>query len=149
MSTTRAFESGATRDTDNGKLDFEGFMSPYVMEAFGSYMHFNRRLTDGSVRDSDNWQKGMPLYVYMKSGWRHFYDWWREHRGIRTPEGIVWALCGLLFNIQGYLHELLKKDPTLLDRAIANAELRRMGVPTGPARDLVKFGTPIGSVPAR
>jgi hypothetical protein len=125
VAVVRSFDTGATRDVDTGKYDYEGFYSPLVMEAFGAYMNFNRRLRDGSLRDSDNWQKGMPRPVYMKSGWRHFFDWWREHRGLATKEGIVWALCGLLFNAQGYLHELLKNDPELLDAALARAEQRR------------------------
>ena len=125
MSEVRVFETGAKRDTDLGKLDFDGFYCPRVVEAFGVYMNHNRQMADGSRRDSDNWQKGIPLNAYMKSGWRHFFDWWREHRGLSTKEGLVWALLGLLFNIQGYLHEILKADPELLDRALRDADARR------------------------
>ena len=53
----RKFETGATRDTDEGKLDFEGFFSPIVMERFAEYMNKHRRQSDGQLRDSDNWQK--------------------------------------------------------------------------------------------
>lgn len=121
----RNFTTGATRDTDTGKYDYEGFISPVVMEAFAAYMHFNRLQADGNLRGSDNWQNGIPLDVYMKSGWRHFFDWWREHREIETKEGVVFALCGLMFNLQGYLHELLKADETMLDYEIARAEVAR------------------------
>jgi hypothetical protein len=34
----------------------------------------DRDLKDGSVRNSRNCQKGMPLSGYMKSGWQHFFD---------------------------------------------------------------------------
>ena len=121
----RQFDTGANRDVDTGKYDYEGFLSPLVIEAFGAYMHFNRQLKDGSFRDSDNWQNGIPLDVYNKSGWRHFFDWWREHRGLPTKEGLVWACCALLFNVQGYLHESLKADPELLAKSIKAAEERR------------------------
>lgn len=116
----RKFETGATRDTDDGKFDFEGFLSPLVLERFGAYMHKHRKQADGSLRDSDNWQKGIPLIAYMKSGFRHFFDWWRCHRGLKpsSPPGKVHdftpgeeleeTLCALLFNVQGYLHEVLK-----------------------------------------
>jgi hypothetical protein len=107
---SREFSTGATRDTDIGKYDYEGFISPLVLEAYAKYMHRNRYQSDGTLRDSDNWQKGMPLTVYMKSGWRHFFDWWKEHRGHRTIDGLEAALCGLLFNVMGYLHETLKKE---------------------------------------
>lgn len=104
----REFETGATRDTEEGKLDYEGFLSPLVLRRFGEYMHKHRVQADGTLRDSDNWQKGMPKDVYIKSGFRHFMDWWLEHRGYGGREGIEEALCALLFNVQGYLHEHLK-----------------------------------------
>ena len=104
----RNFDSGATRDTDEGKLDFEGFLSPLVIKRYAEYMHENRVQADGKLRDSDNWQRGIPRGAYMKSGWRHFFDWWRWHRG-RTDK-IESILCALMFNVMGYLHELLKEE---------------------------------------
>ena len=80
--TIRKFETGATRDTSQNKNDYEGFLSPLVIEAFGDYMSENRKQSDGSVRDSDNWQKGIPITAYVKSGWRHFLQWWKLHRGL-------------------------------------------------------------------
>ena len=108
--TIRQFATGATRDADTDKIDFEGFLSPLVIERFGQYMHAKRKLSDGSYRDSDNWQLGIPLKDYMKSGFRHFRDWWRGHRGYPTTSGddIETELCALIFNASGYLHEVLK-----------------------------------------
>lgn len=111
----RTFESGATRDLEEGKLDFEGFLSPQLIEAFGIYMNINRTQADGTQRESDNWQKGMPISVFVKSGWRHFFDWWRIYRlrknGGRCRDGLeLMATMGLLFNLQGYLHERTKED---------------------------------------
>ena len=86
--------------------------------------------------DLHNWQKGIPLNAYMKSGWRHFMDWWECHRGpqywpdyrdcdhecedcnfidcdcadcFAIDSGLEDALCALLFNVMGYLHEILKE----------------------------------------
>jgi hypothetical protein len=50
----RSFKTGATRDTDEGKHDFEGYLSPTVINRFGEYMTKNRIQSDGSLRDSDN-----------------------------------------------------------------------------------------------
>lgn len=108
----REFKTGATRDTDEGKNDYEGFLSPLVIQRFGDYMTKHRKQADGKLRDSDNWQKGIPQTAYMKSAWRHFIDWWKEHRGIPTKDGIEEALCALIFNVQGYLHEYLKEKET-------------------------------------
>jgi hypothetical protein len=117
----RQFDTGATRDTDEGKYDYEGFLSPLVLKRFAEYMHKNRVQADGNLRASDNWQKGMPQDAYMKSGFRHFMDWWMGHRGY-SAEDTQEALCALLFNVQGYLHEELKKvtwhDGTVEDEDI-------------------------------
>jgi len=111
----RHFDSGATRDTEEDKIDFRGFYDPIVMKAFGEYMTKHRLQADGNLRDSDNWKKGIPLDVYMSSGWRHFFDWYTEHEGYKSREGMVDALCGLLFNVQGYLYEYLKNDTSRKD----------------------------------
>ena len=104
----RTFESGATRDTDTTKHDYEGFLSVRVIRRYGEYMHKHRQMADGSLRDSDNWQRGIPLDAYVKSGWRHFLDWWGEHRQLGSREGLEDALCALLFNAMGYLDSILK-----------------------------------------
>jgi hypothetical protein len=105
----RKFDTGATRDTDEGKHDFEGFYSPLVVNRFGEYMTRHRKQSDGSLRDSDNWQKGIPKDAYVKSGFRHFHDWWLQHRGLQGKDDIEESICALIFNAQGYLFELLKE----------------------------------------
>ncbi len=108
----RYFESGAYRDTDADKLDFEGFFSPVVLGRRAEYMHKHRVQSNGELRDSDNWQQGIPKTEYMKSMWRHFFDVWALHRmdlqeGSRGLEDLEEALCALMFNCEGYLFELL------------------------------------------
>ncbi len=106
----RTFDSGATRNSDDDKLDYEGFLNPLVLEMYASYMHRNRFLETGEVRGSDNWQLGLPLDVVMKSAYRHFQDWHLEHRGYESREGVKDALCGLLFNVQSYLLTVLEQE---------------------------------------
>jgi len=115
-SPVRAFETGATRDTAEGKLDFEGFLSPLVLHAFAVHMQHHQRDSAGQWRESDNWQKGIPMDQYMKSGWRHFFDVWANHRRVLPvrKERIIRALCAVLFNVMGYLHEYLKANPEAL-----------------------------------
>lgn len=103
----REFPSGATRDDDTNKPDYEGFLSPLVLERYGAYMHA-KRTTPAGVRESDNWQKGIPLNAYIKSAWRHFLTWWKYHRGSAKNEELLQEeLCALLFNVMGYLHSHL------------------------------------------
>lgn len=107
----REFKTGATRDTDVGKNDYEGFLSPLVIKRFGEYMNKHRKQADGKLRDSDNWQKhfGEKHYdVCIKSLWRHFMDLWMEHRGFSSREGIEDALMAILFNTMAYTDKLLK-----------------------------------------
>lgn len=108
----RTFDTGATRDTDDNKLDYEGFLSPEVETRFAQYMNKHRVCTDGSLRDSDNWQKGIPIPVYMKSLLRHVWELWTLHRqmmkGVVKREQLEDVLCAIKFNTNGYLYELLK-----------------------------------------
>jgi hypothetical protein len=105
----RTFETGATRDSDDGKLDFDGFLSPSVIKRYALYMHQHRVQTDGTLRSSDNWKKGIPIEQYMKSMWRHFFDVWTLHsKGDIKTEVAEEALCALLFNVSGMLHEVLR-----------------------------------------
>jgi len=104
----REFASGAIRDDDKEKLDFEGCLSPLALEAFAQYMLDNTIQKDGNERTSDNWQKGFSKECYMKSMWRHFFMAWKIHRGW-VKGCMVTTLCALLFNVQGMLHEILKE----------------------------------------
>ena len=111
----REFETGATRGSNEKKLDYEGFLSPVVLKCYASYMHEHRKQVDGKLRASDNWQKGMPKDEYMKSLLRHTIDVWTLHRGrmVIDPEtgSVVTlreALCGVLFNAMGMLFELME-----------------------------------------
>jgi hypothetical protein len=107
----RTFDTGATRDTAGDKLDYEGFLSPRALRRYAEYMHVHRKQSDGTLRAADNWQKGIPLDAYMKSLWRHFMDVWLAHR-LKGRAGED-ALCAMLFNVMGYLHEILKPDPRI------------------------------------
>lgn len=112
----RTFETGATRDDDADKLDYEGFLSPIALERYAEYMHQHRVQADGELRDSDNWQRGMTTECYMKSMFRHFVDVWHLHRGYSRydssgrPVCREEALCALLFNVFGFLHETVKEN---------------------------------------
>lgn len=110
MSKKRTFETGANRNSDEGKFDYEGFLSPLVLERFAQYMHKHRFLEDGTMRDADNWQLGIPKNAYMSSAWRHFFDWWKQHRGYKSQEELEESVCALIFNASGYLHELRKNE---------------------------------------
>jgi hypothetical protein len=108
----RNFKSGATRDDDVGKLDFEGFDSPLVNKRFAQYMHTHRKQADGSMRGSDNWQMGIDKEAYVKSLVRHMEDvklHWDGFPDEAVDPDLESVLCAVLFNVKGLMYELLKE----------------------------------------
>lgn len=77
----RKLESGALRDTDNGKFDFFGFMHPLNDYSFAKYMHKHRFMADGSIRDANNWWAGFGLDICIQSLARHMEDLKLIHAG--------------------------------------------------------------------
>lgn len=112
----RTFDSGATRDTVEGKLDYVKALCPLVLRRFVQYLDKHRLQPDGNMRDFDNWKKGIPRETYHSSKGRHFFADWLLEEGHKVsdnhgPVNEEDALCGELFNTMGKLRViLLKKD---------------------------------------
>lgn len=110
VSSIRAFDTGASRSSEEGKLDPDGFLSHLAVMRYLEYMHQHRTMPDGTLRASDNWKQGIPIESYMKSLYRHFLDVWCYHsEGDLENEELEEALCAVIFNASGFLHELLKR----------------------------------------
>ena len=112
VQTARQFPSGANRSDDSGKPNYVGYLSPIVIERFGRYMLAHQY---GGLRSADNWKKGIPKQAYLESMLRHFLTLWFTHEVYGNKEfpkdctnTVQEALCALLFNVQGYLHEELR-----------------------------------------
>jgi len=115
MEKIRQFKTGATRNLDESKPDYEAFISPFVVHRYGEFMHSHRKQKDGKLRPGDNWQLGMGFDVFMKSLDRHEKDMHLMHRGGKPinhdtgkPCEKEELLCAIIFNASGYLDELLK-----------------------------------------
>ena len=108
----RVFETGADRSSDAGKPHPNRAWSILVLRRFSEYM-YDHNVSAKVSRREDQWQLGFPQDSFVESGSRHFDAWQGLHRGIPTtdekgnPVDLEEALCGLLFNVQGYLHEIL------------------------------------------
>ena len=77
----RQFKSGALRDTDTGKFEYLGFMHPLNDYSFAKYMHEHRKMSDGSMRKSNNWWSGFGLDICIQSLARHVEDLKLLHSG--------------------------------------------------------------------
>lgn len=117
MAEMREFEGGATRNVEVDP-DYHGFFSPLAMHAYGEYMHAHRLQADGTMRDSDNWQRGMPTDVCVRSLVRHthdvelmadgYHDLAREDP--RDPNPWRAHLSAIIFNAQVLLHQSMEED---------------------------------------
>lgn len=107
----RTFATGATRDTAQDKHEPWGFTSALAEQRLCEYMHKHRKQSDGMLRDSDNWKKGIPADAYKHSLGRHIQDLRLILEGY--PEAaresdLEEVLCSVLFNVQGLLHETVR-----------------------------------------
>lgn len=109
----RTFDSGAARDTVQGKLDYVKALSPIVLQRYVQYLDTHRLQSDGGIRDFDNWKKGMPIDTYLSGLGRHFVTTWLLAQGFPAkdnhgPVTLEDSLAAIIFNASGWLHELLK-----------------------------------------
>lgn len=109
----RKFETGATRDTVEGKLDYTKALCPLVLRRYVQYLDKHRLQPDGSYRDFDNWKKGIPIETYHSSKGRHFFADWLLEEGyeVKDNHGPVDqedTLCAEIFNAMGKLREILR-----------------------------------------
>lgn len=105
------YESGATRNSDEGKPQYAKVGDPSIDKAYAEYMNSQAVQADGKVRAADNWKKGIPVADYLDSMDRHFHDVWALQIGrddIAEEKDLVTALCALKFNVDGMLYEVLK-----------------------------------------
>ncbi|KKM17301.1 hypothetical protein LCGC14_1677180 [marine sediment metagenome] len=110
----REFDTGATRNTSDGKLGFVRALCPLVLERYVKYLDKHREQADGKFRPFDNWKKGIPDDVYLDSLGRHFFDVWKDHgkyihKYRLSGEDVEDSLCAVMFNAMGLLHNQLLK----------------------------------------
>jgi len=151
----RKFESGATRDTVAGKLSYVKGLSPAVLKRYLQYLNLHRKQPDGSMREFDNWKKGIEKDVYLDSLGRHFVDVWLLHNGYPAednhgPVDIESVLCAIMFNSMGMLHEILKggTSPGYADKKQGHSAgiviLDEFARNLGPFSDFTDFPLDIG-----
>jgi len=89
-SNNRQFDTGAQRDTSDGKLRMS-LIPPQELE------RVMRRYLDGAEKyGENNWTKGMPLSVYYDCMHRHLSAWWRGDDQEDHAAAVVWnMMCAM------------------------------------------------------
>jgi hypothetical protein len=135
----RTFETGATRDSDDSKPEPWGFNSALVDKRYAEYMQSHQVQADGNKRASDNWKKGMAVEVYKHSLSRHTEDLrliLEGHPEEATEQDIEIVLCAIRFNVNGMLHEVIKKRLDIYERREAidavHAKHNKKSTPINP-----------------
>lgn len=101
MSTSkRKFDSGAIRDSEDGKEDYTETISWTAMKRYAQYMT-GKKKTYGE----GNFKKGMPIDAYERSLIRHLQKYMANKYEGGTCEKEGYHLCAMLFNIFGIIHE--------------------------------------------
>jgi len=101
----RTFDTGATRDTTEGKLDIHRFLDRKVLLRYCGYLNDHRMQSDGQLREPDNYKKGIGQDVYMASMTRHFFSVWGGFEEGKIDQD---ELCALMFNVMGMLFEEMR-----------------------------------------
>jgi len=129
-----SYETGATRSKRTHKFDYTGFTSPLAINIFANYMHKHRLQSDGKLRDSDNWKKGIPNKDCLESLDRHVRSIIAISQGIKCinaddgeEETMEDVLCAARFNIDCILHNTAVEDGRsichgVLDKGDSNEE---------------------------
>jgi len=106
----RNFDTGALRDTLDGKLSFSKGLCPKVLEDYLKYLDKHRNLPDGSKREFDNWKKGIPKDVYLDSLIRHVWAVWLLMLEFDEIVTLKDSLHGVMFNTMGLLYEINRDE---------------------------------------
>ena len=105
----RTFATGATRDSNKDKLAYDQGLSVQVLQTYMAYLSKHRVMKDGSLRDWNNWKRGISVEAYRESLMRHTIDAIRKSHGLplREESDLRDLLCAVIFNASGWLFELL------------------------------------------
>ena len=92
----RHFDSGAQRDTGDGKLRMSLLPQQELKRVLKRYL-------DGAEKyGENNWTKGMPMSVYFDSIHRHLNQWWEGDESEDHAAAVVWnMLCAMYTERKG------------------------------------------------
>jgi len=96
----RKFDTGAIRDSEEGKPDFVETISFTAHHRYAMYMT-SKKKTYGE----GNFKKGIPIEAYEKSLLRHIDKYFRNKYENGNDEPNEDHLAAIRFNVDGIMHE--------------------------------------------
>lgn len=86
----RQFDTGAQRDTGEGKLRMSLIPQKQLQRVMKRYL-------DGAEKyGENNWMKGMPMSVFYDCAHRHLAAWWAGETDEDHAAAVVWnMLCAM------------------------------------------------------
>jgi len=100
----RKFGKGAVRDIITGKGRFD-LISPIALMRLAKHYE-----NGGNKYDDRNWEKGMPLSVYLDSMERHLNKFKEGHREEDHMTAVAWNSFGLIHTQEMIKRGLLPKE---------------------------------------
>lgn len=98
----QSFETGAVRDTQDGKPRFDLISAPALSR-------LAQHMSNGAKKYGDrNWEKGIPTSRCLASAMRHLYSW---VTGDRSED----HLSAILFNVMAIIHWEETKNKDMID----------------------------------
>lgn len=96
----RKFNTGAVRDSEEGKVDFVETISFTAHERYARYMTGKK-----AKYGVGNFKKGIPIEAYEQSLLRHIDKYFRNKYENGNDEPNEDHLSAMRFNIDGIMHE--------------------------------------------
>ena len=105
MKKITTFQSGAIRDSQEGKVDFIETVSWTAFNRFARYMTGKKK-----KYGQGNFKKGIPIDSYEKSLMRHIVKYLKNKHEGGNDEPEEDHLAAIVFNTFGIMHEELRQE---------------------------------------
>ena len=92
--TNRQFETGAQRDTGNGKPMMSLVPTQELIRVMERYRE------GGEKYGMNNWKKGMKASVFYDSAQRHMLKWWQGETDEDHLAAVAWNVLGAMWTEQ-------------------------------------------------
>lgn len=117
----RHFDTGAARDSEDGKEDYIETISWATMKRYAEYMTGKKK-----KYGEWNWKKGIPIDSYERSLVRHLQKYLENKYEGGTVETEEDHLSAMLFNVFGIMYEESKKHKKDIEEIVPQKNVKEI-----------------------